>query len=310
MSLLSQKRKRSIPDLETLVPGDGAVDHPLEHTGHSGQEDTISKRPKKGPQVIQTSVNSLPSTSSYLPIVLGGSHWHGLQSLQNIVIFGDSYSKFDHDDTWADYFHQRTRARSTTSELQNFASPGATTEEDILDQLAAFFEKFPAKGRNNPTPTVVKDSSSYFIFLGINDCGTTDSDELESIVEGLFDALHQLYVQAGARNFVLFDVPPIDRSPQAIESDVEQEIATRVETWNGLLRSQMAEFGSSSKEATVLLFSPHQVLTEVLEDPLEYDFSEDDPTIDGGGIWVDDLHLTSEVHDILGEQLFKSLLSL
>ena len=56
------------------------------------------------------------------------------------------------------------------------------------------------------------------MFLGINDCGTTDSDELESIVESLFDVLHQLYVKAGARNFVLFDVPPIDRSPQGTAS--------------------------------------------------------------------------------------------
>ena len=96
----------------------------------------------------------------------------------------------------------------------------------------------------------------------------------------------------------------------ALESDTEEEIAARVETWNELLRNQITEFASSSKEATILLFSSHQVLTEVLEEPLEYDFSEDDPTIDGGNIWVDDLHLTLEVHDILGDQLFKSLLSL
>ena len=96
----------------------------------------------------------------------------------------------------------------------------------------------------------------------------------------------------------------------AIESDTEEEIAARVETWNELLRNQITEFASSSKEATICLFSSHQVLTKVLEEPLEYDFSEDDPTIEGGSIWVDDLHLTSEVHDILGDRLFKSLLSL
>ena len=50
--------------------------------------------------------------------------------------------------------------------------------------------------------------------MGINDCGSTDADELEPIVESVFDAVHDLYVKAGARNFVLVDVPPIDRSPQ------------------------------------------------------------------------------------------------
>ncbi|KAI1790022.1 hypothetical protein LXA43DRAFT_1017956 [Ganoderma leucocontextum] len=209
-----------------------------------------------------------------------------------------------------EHLYRRIRARSNTLELQNFAFPGATAEEDLLAQLAAFFEKFPAKGRNNPTPALDQDSTSYFVFLGINDCGTTDFGEFESVVENVFDSLHQLYVKAGARNFVLFDVPPVDRSPQAIESDATEETANRVETWNELLQTQTAEFGLSSNEATVVIFSSHQVLTEVLKDPLEYDFSEDDPTIECGGVWVDDLLLTSEVHDILGEQLFKSLLGL
>lgn len=53
------------------------------------------------------------------------------------------------------------------------------------------------------------------IFIGINDCGTADSaDELEPIVETVFDTVHDLYIKAKARHFVLIDVPPIDRSPQ------------------------------------------------------------------------------------------------
>lgn len=55
------------------------------------------------------------------------------------------------------------------------------------------------------------------IFLGINDCGTADSaDDLEAVVEAVFDALHDLYIKAKARHFVLIDVPPIDRSPQGM----------------------------------------------------------------------------------------------
>jgi hypothetical protein len=54
---------------------------------------------------------------------------------------------------------------------------------------------------------------STVIYLGINDCGRTPSDELQSILETLFDAVHDLYVKAKARNFVFINVPPIDRSP-------------------------------------------------------------------------------------------------
>ncbi len=51
------------------------------------------------------------------------------------------------------------------------------------------------------------------LYLGINDCGRTSSDELEAIVEALLGTVHDLYIKAGARNFVLVDVPPIDHSP-------------------------------------------------------------------------------------------------
>ncbi|KAF8189347.1 SGNH hydrolase-type esterase domain-containing protein [Pholiota molesta] len=248
----------------------------------------------------------LPPLSSCLPIAIGGSRWQARRSFQNIVVFGDSYSKSSEGKTWVD--HLRRRMRSDQPRVYNFAFSGATAEDDLSDQLSRFFERFSCEEDNNQTPALDPDGTIYFVFLGINDCGTTERDELDSIVDNIFDTLHHLYVKAGARNFVLFDIPPIDRSPQAIESESVQVIEDRVKTWNEVLQAQTTEFGLSSKEATVLLFSPHQVLTDVLEDPLEYDFSEDDPSNEGGCIWMDDLHLTSEVHDILGERLLTAVL--
>jgi hypothetical protein len=170
-------------------------------------------------------------------------------------------------------------------------------------------------------------SVSLVMFLGINDCGTTECDELDSIVEKIFDTLHHLHVKARARNFVLIDVPPIDRSPQgiishsthmgppsnlmfrfvAIDSEAAEEIEERIKTWNDLLQQHATEFGLTHEDGTVLLFSSHRLLMDVLDDPLEYDFTEGDVTTEGGGIWADDLHLRSEVHEILAEQLLKAL---
>ncbi|KAF8584450.1 carbohydrate esterase family 16 protein, partial [Ramaria rubella] len=237
-----------------------------------------------------------------------GSHWHARRSLENIVVIGDSYSRWNEGKTWVDHLQRQLREKSNPSEIHNFAFPGATAEYDLSDQLSRFFTRFPKKVSTNGTPVLNSDRTTYFMFLGINDSGNTECDELESIIETIFDALHDLYVKAGGRNFVLIDIPPIDRSPQAVDSGSSEEIQGRVKTWNELLQAHITEFGLSSKEATVLLFSSHQLLVDVLEDPLEYDFSEDDPTTEGGGIWVDDLHLTSEVHDIFGERLLTSLL--
>jgi len=91
-------------------------------------------------------------------------------------------------------------------------------------------------------------------------------------VEAIFDTLHNLYVKIGARNFVLIDVPPIDRSPggkgnlkcsSLIEPSYSTEdIKDRIEAWNELLRSHAKEFAKGSKKATTLVFPSHQILTE------------------------------------------------
>lgn len=163
-------------------------------------------------------------------------------------------------------------------------------------------------------------------YLGINDCGRTLSDDLEPIAEAIFDVLHDLYTKFFARNFVLIDVPPIDRSPGgmvnsnvsapvraaymalAVESDSADDIKERVHAWNELLRSQANDFAKENNMATVFIFSSHHLLTEVLDDPLDFDFTEDDPETEGAGIWADDLHLTSAVHSIFAERLLDSLI--
>ena len=76
----------------------------------------------------------------------------------------------------------------------------------------------------------------------------------------------------------------------ATELEFAELVEKCVRTWNEFLRTQTIEIGSSSKEATMLL-SAHQIFTDVLEDPLEYDFSEDDVTNEGPGIRMDDLYL-------------------
>jgi hypothetical protein len=84
------------------------------------------------------------------------------------------------------------------------------------------------------------------VFIGVKVCGNTECDELESIV-------HNILV--------------------AMELDSEELIEERVKTWNELFRMHSIEFGSSSKEATILLFSAYLELTNVLEDPLGYYFA-------------------------------------
>ncbi|KAJ8507874.1 hypothetical protein ONZ45_g9790 [Pleurotus djamor] len=188
---------------------------------------------------------------------------------------------------------------SPTFNVYNYAFPGATAEHDLSTQLSKFLDLHTR---------LAEDETTYVIFFGINDCGSTDVDDLEAIMEGIFDVIHELYVKCHARNFILFDVPPVDRSPQAIDAESSSTMSDRISAWNELLLAHAKAFARSTRAATILVFSMHHVLTEVLDDPLEYDFSEDDVENEGGGIWVDDLHLTGGVHGILAKVLVKSVL--
>ncbi|KAI9068305.1 carbohydrate esterase family 16 protein, partial [Trametes sanguinea] len=184
--------------------------------------------------------------------------------------------------------------RSKTAQICNLACAGATAEDDLATQLSSFFALIARKASPETFPTD-PERTTYFLVFGVNDCGRSDEDELDPIVETIFDAAHDLYVKAGARNFLFIDVPPIHRSPQGKSDPGSSDtIAERVEAWNDLLQAQAAEFGASYKEATTLLFSSHHVLTEVLDDPVEYDLSEEDVDMEGGGVWEDDLHLTEQ----------------
>ncbi|KAF9651087.1 hypothetical protein BDM02DRAFT_961937 [Thelephora ganbajun] len=266
-------------------------------------EDRPRKKGKQRDQPRREPRPKLPTRTYYLPFVLGGSHWRGKNSLETIVIFGDSYSKpnevDDESDTWVEHVARRSRKESPIR-VSNFAFPGATVEDDLSRQFLSFTRGL----RGVPLDS---ERTTYFIYLGINDCGRTPSDDLEPMVEAVFDILHDLYTKFSARNFVLIDVPPIDRSAGAMESNSIDDIKERVRTWNELLRTQANDFAKGSIKATVFIFSSHHVLTEVLDKPLDFDFAEGDPETEGAGIWADELHLTSAVHAIFAEYLWNSL---
>ena len=87
-----------------------------------------------------------------------------------------------------------------------------------------------------------------------------------------------------------------------MDLETSDRIRENVGAWNEFLHAQATEFRANTMETSVGLFSSHEVLIGLLGDPEEYDLCEDDTAQEGGRIWLDELHLTSEVHDIFAEQ--------
>ncbi|KAJ8076208.1 hypothetical protein PM082_000626 [Marasmius tenuissimus] len=219
---------------------------------------------------------------------------------QTIVIFGDSFSlssstQFHSTTTWVN--HLKTSLLKDTVAIHNFSVAGATAEDDLEDQLSRYLS-LPSKPWTSSPKAI-----SYVFFLGIKDCGRTQECLLGEVVEKIKEVADRLYTDAGARNFVFVDVPPIDRSPQGAELGRSEIIKARVQTWNEELQTQVSQFIEDTPTAKVSCFSIHDVLSAVLDDPEEYDFTADDTTAESGEIWADDLHLTSSVHRIIAERM-------
>ena len=143
---------------------------------------------------------------------------------------------------------------------------------------------------------------------------------LPDVMNNVIDLQKTLY-EAGARNFLFIDVPPIDRSPagkytrsplQCVVCTTEFEPAVpvpaslplpRYDRWNTALQSYADGFSSAYPEATTLLFSSHATFTRVLDDPVGHDFGAREVRRKKGEIWMDHLHPTSKMHGLVAKDL-------
>ena len=135
----------------------------------------------------------------------------------------------------------------------------------------------------------------------------------------------QLY-SAGARNFLLMNVPPIGRGPTG-----NREIADSIQNWNKRLINVAAEFRYSYPDVTVHEFDTFRFFNRVMDDPTSFpetaiyknltdecsDYTRDDIQFDWFSeecgvrrnqyLWRDALHPTSPVHEAMASQIAELL---
>ncbi|KAF8055450.1 hypothetical protein FPV67DRAFT_1542034 [Lyophyllum atratum] len=231
-------------------------------------------------------------------------HWN---IFKKIVIFGDSYSSTAQTN-WIGHLRKRLSSSSCPT-IHNFAGGGDTVEDDLASQLELFM-------RNSPVACTMEESNqSLFVFwMGINDCGRTDADELDTIVERIFDAMHDLYVKWKARSFLLIDVPPMQRSPGGKDMCIDAE---RYDTWNFQLLQQAETFAETASKASVFVVSSYRIISEILDHPAGYALMDciepeesDDAASDTSdeaaerAIWEDDIHLSEAAHQVFADKLW------
>ncbi|KAL1695181.1 hypothetical protein GGG16DRAFT_109283 [Schizophyllum commune] len=148
--------------------------------------------------------------------------------------------------------------------------------------------------------------SNSVTWVGINDCAFIPHHSLELCeehIDMLFSGQHDLYA-AGARNFMLVDVPHMDRCPSANPQPPPSPVFP---AWNAALLARAQTFAKEHPDATVLIFSSARAIDNILDDPGTYGLPPSNVRKANGAIWMDRLHPTSAVHDVLAREMAEFL---
>ena len=81
--------------------------------------------------------------------------------------------------------------------------------------------------------------------------------------------------------------------------------------WNKILRSQAEIFLTAPINAgsTLLIYSSYALFDNILSNPEKYGFHAQDVRKPGGAIWMDRLHPTSKMHEIIAGDIQEFLRS-
>ncbi|KAM0797630.1 hypothetical protein BDR22DRAFT_810135 [Usnea florida] len=226
------------------------------------------------------------------------SHWQGWANVENMFVFGDSYTSTDFDpkkerptpsnpfgnpplpksssldQKWIHYL--TLNYNNSVINTYNMASYGAT-----MDGFARFYHEhyMPHYGIRNHTDAVGWNASNtlFATFFGINDVRRcTDQpltkDDCSEIFTSLFAIyaflLEQLY-QTGARNFLLLDIPPLNLLPFSHKWG-HPVPPPAIILWNTMLSALATQLSTTHPDATIFQYSTHTLFTSVIADPTSY----------------------------------------
>lgn len=133
--------------------------------------------------------------------------------------------------------------------------------------------------------------------------------DVAECVNRLFDYGIAPLHEAGARNFLIFDIPPRMRaSGSTSHSTSYVQHHEKVRTWNETLWKRSEEIEQIHSQTSICIFPTWDLFTDIFDNPDIYGFSSEDVNRGyGGQIWMDGLHPTSAVHKIIADQLVELL---
>ncbi|KAK9772083.1 hypothetical protein AB5N19_11705 [Seiridium cardinale] len=282
----------------------------------------------------------LPLITVSLAALTSATSRSGINGFTHVFAFGDSYTA-DHFDAsgaqpnasnpignpaypgsttsggpnWVGYLV--AEYNNSLALAYDFAIAGATVDSTIVPpyqsavksfvQQAALFDQYYGSGSSHEGVWASEDSL-FTSWFGINDIlrgysPANWSTVAPQIIEQYFDQVQQVY-DAGARSFVVFMVPPIQRAPSQISNETTATTtASLVNDFNDLLQAGLSEFESSNADATVWFLNTTTIFDAALDNPSAFGaadatcYNSDGTTC----LWWNDLHPGLAIHRLVAE---------
>jgi len=195
--------------------------------------------------------------------------------------------------------------RKESTIVYNYAEVGATATMDIRDQVRWFLAQFPTPSTPEFQAPLHPNRTLYIIFIGANDIGSNDEPDVTKIVEKIMDAAHHLYMDAKASQILFINMLPIECSPGRTTNKAFYKF--QVEEFNENLLNRVIELKENAFIFNPTYYSIHSLLNNIFKYPRLMGFKRKDVR-NAGSIWKDDIHLTSTIHKMIAEDIFKTII--
>lgn len=196
--------------------------------------------------------------------------------------------------------------------------------EEQVQQFLTYAQ--PALSRFvDPSKTLVA------FWIGINDINDSAKYAVDfpvfydKLITTLFESVQSVY-NAGYRNFLFMNLPPLDRTPGNLLKSTPLPNTTMIDSWDEILSSHIDIFNKQNTCANAFGFDVNGFLNGVLDPPEKYGIknvtgyckSYDQPYVDTDPqqygclplseyAWFNDGHMTSRIHEILAKELAQFL---
>ena len=226
---------------------------------------------------------------------------------------------------WIDFLvHDRAPANTL---CYNFAWTGATVTRSPGDppvgQYYTFTDQIQEFQNIQSTAVGWNGNNTLAIsWLGVNDValntvlgisfknGANSQNGFDGIATPYFDQLDTLF-QAGVRDFLILDVPPLDRAPTATDrgNATVYETYTNITAFNQVLRNQANAFLSAHQGSRISFLNTSVPFDSVISNPQQYGVSNASCWNSDGHtcLWANDAHPGVAIHQAVGEAAYDQL---